>query len=98
MSTPTLSPDRAATDALPAIAVGDTVVAEDGPVGHVERVLRADAGPEFVVVSVRSGLRRRHPVVSCELVAAVDPQRDVVHVRGRSASIRGLSEALPLLL
>jgi hypothetical protein len=81
------------------IAVGSTVVAEDGPVGRVEHVLRTEAAePRFVVVSTRGKLRRRHPVVSCELVTGVDPSANVIRLRGRRASIRALSEAIPLVV
>jgi hypothetical protein len=91
-------PERAEAGAEP-IVVGDTVVAHDGSVGRVERILRSEnARPQFLVVSVRDRLRRRHPVVPSSLVGRVDRRRDVVHVHGDRSSIRGLSEALPLVM
>ena len=91
-------PRRANLRAAP-IVVGDTVVADDGFVGQVEQILLSEnATPQFVVVSVRDRLRRRHPVVPLSLLARVDRLRDVIHVRGGRNSIKRLPEALPLLV
>jgi hypothetical protein len=81
-------------------AVGDTVLAEDGDIGQVERVLRSEnAEPRFIVVATRgrSWLVRR-PVIPCELIVDVDPRRRFVRVRGTRVRIGRLPESLPLVL
>lgn len=86
------------TSDVPIIAVGDAVMADDGHLGRVERVLRSEtAEPRFVVLSVQNRLRRRHPIIPFELVATVDRRSEVVRVRGRRAAIARCSEALPLV-
>ena len=81
------------------IAVGDTVVAEDGPVGRVEQILCTESSePRFVVVAVRDRFRRRHPVVPCGLVARVDSARREVHARARRTTLSRMSEAVPIVL
>jgi hypothetical protein len=81
------------------ILPGDTVVADDGTVGEVEQILRSETSdPLFVVVSVRKRLRRRHPVIPCSLLGTVDDDRETVRVRGPRDAIKGLPEALPLLV
>ena len=81
------------------IVVGDTVIAADGPVGRVEHVLRTEAAEQrFVVVVVRRGLRRRHPVVPVDLVAAIDRRHELVRLRGSRHRIMRLPESLPLLV
>lgn len=79
--------------------VGDTVLAQDGEVGEIERVVRSEARtPIYVVVVVRRFARRRHPVVPWSLITAVDRSRRRVHVQGRSETISRLSETLPLVV
>jgi hypothetical protein len=79
--------------------IGDTVVAQDGPIGRVERVVRTEARvPAYVVVVVRTLLGRRYPVVPWSLVADVDRSQARVKVRGRCGTIGGLPETLPLVV
>ena len=79
--------------------VGDTVLAQDGEVGEIERIVRSEARtPIYVVVAVRRFVRRRYPVVPWSLVTAVDRSRRRVHVRGRCGTISRLSETLPLVV
>jgi hypothetical protein len=77
---------------------GDIVLARDGAVGRVERVVRTERGvPHHVVLTVGRVLRR-HPVVPCELITRVDRAGAVVRVRGRRGTIRSLPEAMPLVI
>jgi len=79
--------------------VGDTVLAQDGEVGEIERIVRSEArAPIYVVVAVRRFVGRRYPVVPWSLVTAVDKSRRRVHVRGRRGTISRLSETLPLVV
>jgi hypothetical protein len=78
--------------------VGDTVYADDGPLGTVDGVIDADAvQPSFVVVSARRRLTRRYPVVPWSMVRSVDPSRRRVYLRGGRASLVRLSEAVPIV-
>lgn len=79
--------------------IGDAVVASDGHVGRVERVLRRDGSGEaaFLVVAVRGRLRRRHPVVPCALVVGIDAGRRVVRLRGTRRDVHSLPETVPLV-
>ncbi len=100
-ATPDPSSEAAVPEVLPgpSVVVGDSVVADDGAVGRVEQILRSETNePMFVVVAVRSRLRRRYPVLPLRLLGRVDRRRDVVHARGRCASIKQFSEELPLLV
>jgi hypothetical protein len=81
------------------VRVGDTVVAEDGVLGRVDRVIRSEAkAPVFVVVSVGRFLRRKYPVLPLSFVSGVDRSRKLVQVRGRCAAVRRLPETLPFVL
>ncbi len=48
-----------------AVAPGDTVVARDGQVGRVVRVLRTERGAPRHVIVVAGRLLRHYPVVPC---------------------------------
>jgi hypothetical protein len=77
---------------------GDAVVARDGWVGRVERVVRTEQGvPHHLVVSV-GRLLRRHPVIHCDLVTRVDRDRGMVRVRGDRDTIAALPEAMPIVI
>jgi hypothetical protein len=79
--------------------VGDTVVAQDGPLGEIERVIRTETrAPVYVVVAVRKLIGRRYPVVPWPLVTGVDRGRRRVQVHGRRHAISRLSETLPLVV
>lgn len=79
--------------------VGDTVLAQDGALGQIERIIRSETRkPVYVVVAVRRVVGRRYPVVPWSLVTGVDRPRRQVHVRGRRGTISRLSEALPLVV
>jgi len=81
------------------VRVGDRVLAEDGTIGHVDRVIRAEShAPAFLVVAAGRRLWRRYPVVPSALVARVDGARRTVHLRGRRRSIGELSERLPIVV
>lgn len=81
-----------------AIREGDAVMAEDGVLGRVDRLLRSDAQtPAYLVVCAGRTLRRRYPVVPVSLVTGVDPRRRLVELRGRCETIGRLSETLPLV-
>lgn len=77
---------------------GDDVIAQDGSLGRIERIVRADPhGAVYLVVAVGRILGRRYPVVSGALVTTVDRSRRHVHVRGRRESLERLSETLPVV-
>jgi hypothetical protein len=79
--------------------VGDTVVAQDGALGRVERVIRSEAHvPAFLVVAAGGRVRRRYPIVPWSFVTRVDRSTRRVHVRGRRGRLGDMSEALPLVL
>ena len=79
--------------------IGDSVFAQDGELGRVERVVTSERfEPAFLVVSVRRLARRRHPVVPWSLVRAVDRTRDRIYLRGPRRSLGRLSESVPIVL
>ena len=81
------------------VLIGDTVVADDGTLGHVDRVIRAESqAPAYLVVAAGRRLRRRYPVVPSTLVTGVDRARRRVRVRGVRRSIGRLSEQLPIVV
>lgn len=89
---------RPGNDELLPVAPGDVVVACDGRVGRIVRVLRTEVGvPRHVIVSA-GRILPRYPVLSCELITRVDPVERTVHVRGRRRTIRRLQETLPFVL
>jgi len=84
---------------LGTVREGDTVTAEDGCLGHVERLVRTEAHtPAYLVVRAGRTLRRKYPVVPVSLIARVDPRRRLVELRGRRDTIRRLPETLPFVL
>lgn len=93
---------REARRGEPAIAearIGDTVVAEDGTLGEIERLIRTEAKtPAYVVIAVRRVVGRRYPVMPWSLVTGVDRSQRRVHVRGRRRNLSRLSETLPLVV
>jgi hypothetical protein len=79
-------------------AVGDVVVARDGVVGRIVRLLRTEsAAPQYMVVAA-GRLRRRYPVISCALITRVESRDGHVHVHGDRLAMRRMSELLPLVL
>lgn len=85
--------------AMVPVQAGDAVVATDGLLGRVERVVSSESrAPVYLVVSVGRAVRRRYPVVPCTLVEAVDPRRRSIRVLGRRRTLRRLPETLPLVL
>lgn len=84
---------------LEVVRVGDTVIAEDGTLGHVDRIIRAESRtPVYLVVAAGRSIRRRYPLVPTCLVTGVDRARRAVHVRGRRRSMRSLPEHLPIVV
>jgi hypothetical protein len=83
-----------------ALCSGFSALAADGCVGTVERPLFPPDRdePDFLVVSARRRLRRRHPVVAVDLVEAVDYRARRVYLRGTVDCLGALPEALPLAL
>jgi hypothetical protein len=78
---------------------GDQVVAEDGPLGQVDSIVRSESGgPSYVVVSAGSMLRRRYPVLHCALVTRVDRSSARLYVRGQRGSLACLSESVPIVI
>jgi hypothetical protein len=83
----------------PGPRVGDTVVAQDGVLGHVDRVVRTERrDAAYLVVASRRLVRRRYPVIPSAFVARIDPARRCVYVRGRRTRLERLSETLPLVV
>jgi PRC-barrel domain len=81
------------------VRVGDTVVAADGAVGRVERVIRTETSmPAYLVVAADRFLRRRYPVLPWSLVHGVDRAGRRVHVAGRRGRLGRLPESLPIVL
>lgn len=79
--------------------VGDTVVAADGALGRVDRVISLESStPVFLVVAVGRLVRRRYPVLPWSLVRAVDRARRRVYVDGHGSSLARLSESVPIVL
>jgi hypothetical protein len=78
---------------------GDQVVAQDGALGQVDRIVRSDVhAPVYFVVSVGPILRRRYPVLHRALVTGVDRRRGKMYVRGRRRSLERLSESPPIVI
>jgi len=79
--------------------VGDTVLAQDGDLGQIERIIRSETSkPVYVVVAVRRLVGHRYPVIPWSLVTAVDRSRRRVHVQGRCGTISRFPETLPLVV
>lgn len=101
-ATATRRRDKAITGHRPSVAAireGDAVVAEDGVLGRVDRLVRSEAHtPVYLVVRAGRMLRRRYPVVPVSLVTGVDSRRRLVRLHGRCKTISRLPEALPLVL
>lgn len=93
--------DQSTSGPYPAVAAireGDAVVAEDGVLGRVDRLLGSDARtPVYLVVCAGRALRRRYPVVHVSLITEVDSRRRLVQLRGRRETIGRLPEALPFV-
>jgi hypothetical protein len=80
------------------IREGDAVVAEDGVLGEVDRLIRSEARtPEYLVVRIGPALRRKYPVVPVSLVTGVESRRRLVRIRGRREAIRRFPETPPLV-
>lgn len=78
------------------LVVGDDVVACDGRVGHVTRLLRTErAVPRYMIVAT-GRVWRRYPVIECGLITEIDDH--VVRVRGSKRILSRLPEALPLVV
>lgn len=78
---------------------GDRVVAQDGDLGCVDRVLRSEAARAiYLVVAVGAVGRRRYPVLHCGLVESVDRAGRTVYVRGRRRSLQSLPESAPIVI
>jgi hypothetical protein len=85
--------------AVASIREGDAVVAEDGVLGRVDRLVLSEIdAPAYLVVRAGRTLRRRYPVIPMSLVAGVDSRRHVVRLRGRRETIGRLPETIPLVL
>jgi hypothetical protein len=82
-----------------AARVGDEVVAQDGSLGRVDRVIRFETNdPAYLVVEVRRGLGKRYPIVPCALVTRIDRIARCVHLRGRCRTLRRLPETIPIVV
>jgi len=88
------------TGDLLARAAGYTATAEDGDVGSVETPLFPSDSrePDFLVLRVRTRGRTRRPIVSCALVADVDPARRVVRLRAARSDVLRLPEHVPIAI
>ena len=85
--------------AVASIREDDAVVAEDGVLGCVDRLVHTEARtPAYLVVRAGRTLRRRYPVIPVSLVTGVDSRRRLVMLRGRCEAISRLPETLPLVL
>ena len=90
---------RGETRSLGEARVGDTVLAQDGTLGRIDRIIRSETSmPAYVVVAVRRLVGRRYPVIPWSLVTAVDRSRRRVYLEGRGRSLARLSETLPIVL
>lgn len=84
---------------LEEVRVGDEVVAEDGTLGRVDRIIRAESrAPVYLVVAAGRTILRRYPLVPAGFVTRVDRARECVHVRGLRRSVRSLPEHLPIVV
>jgi hypothetical protein len=78
---------------------GDHVVAQDGHLGRVDRILRSEsAGPIYLVVAVGALGRRRYPILHHALVSDVDASDRTIYVRGHRRSLERLPETPPLVI
>jgi hypothetical protein len=78
---------------------GDQVVAQDGHLGRVDRILRSEsAGPIYLVVAVGALGRRRYPILHHALVSDVNASDRTIYVRGRRRSLERLPESPPLVI
>jgi hypothetical protein len=79
--------------------VGDVVLAQDGPLGRVESLIRSESqATAYLVVAAGKWPSRRYPVVPCALVATVDRCGGSVRLRGRRRALARLSETPPILV
>ena len=79
--------------------VGDVVLAQDGPLGRVESLMRSESqATAFLVVAAGRWPSRRYPVVPCSLVATIDRRGGSIHLRGRRKALARLSETPPILV
>lgn len=79
--------------------VGDRVVARDGVVGRIDRIVRSETrDPTYIVVAVGRRFRRRYPIAPWSLVTRVDRGRRQIHVAGRRRSLERLPETLPIAI
>jgi hypothetical protein len=77
--------------------VGDRVLARDGEVGRIDRVVRSETcDPLYIVVAVGRRFGRRYPIAPWSLVTHVDRARQLIHVRGCRRSVERLPETLPI--
>jgi hypothetical protein len=77
---------------------GDRVVAQDGDLGRVDRILCTDsATPIYLVVAVGAIGRRRYPILHTALVTDVDLGERKVYVRGRRRALERLPESPPIV-
>jgi hypothetical protein len=78
---------------------GDRVVAQDGDLGHVDRILRSEAAaPIYLVVAVRAVGHRRYPILHCALITSIDCSKRRIYVRGRRRSLERLPESPPIVI
>jgi hypothetical protein len=78
---------------------GDRVVAQDGDLGHVDRILRSEAAaPIYLVVAVRAVGHRRYPILHCALITGIDRSERRIYVRGRRRSLERLPESPPIVI
>ena len=89
---------RAIAEQRLAVSHGFLVVASDGPIGEVETPLFPPDADEPDYLVIRTGARRRRPVVSTALVDHVDAARRLVFLRGSGKEIASLPEHLPLAI
>jgi hypothetical protein len=81
------------------VRVGDDVIAFDGSLGRVDRIVRSESKrPVYLVVAVGRLTRRKYPIVPCAIVTGVDRSLGRVHVRGRREALAGLAENVPMVL
>ena len=79
--------------------VGDTVVAADGVLGHVDRIIRSETtAPVYLVVVAGGLLRRRYPVIPFALVRGVDRTLRCVSIEGHRQRLGRFSESVPIVL
>jgi len=79
--------------------VGDEVVAGDGVVGEVDRIVHSEArDPVYLVVAVGRRFRKRYPVTPWSLVTRVDRGHRQIYVDCRRRSLERLPETLPIAI